>query len=331
VRQKVTINDVAALTGVSVSTVSHALSGRRKISDEVRKRIFDAVTQLNYRPSYTARVMSSKRTMLVAALISDCGNAATGQLFEAINAELARYSYKMVLAVTGPTKERGREMLATFSTGMVDGIINMMYQIETNEAKHICNPVPVVTYLRQDSAPVYIDFENAAIQAMEYLWSQGHRRIGFITSNTRIYNGIEPCLTGVKQFLSSKRVDFDPQLIYEGSNTCDSGMIAAENLYKQGVTAIFAGNDQMAAGVYQWAYQNNLRVPDDLSVIGFDDSPLATSVCPPLTTLQFPNQEIARHTVESLIAKIELQQDPIQTKVIRPTLIIRRSTQPVNI
>ena len=273
--------------------------------------------------------MSTKRTMLIAALVSDCGNAASGVLFEALNAELARYDYKMVLAVGGMSKEKGREMLQAFSTGIVDGIINMMYQIETNEAKHICNPIPVITFLRQDSAPIYIDFENAAIQALEYLWSQGHRRIGLITSNTRVYNGVEPCLTGYKQFMSSKGETFDPQLIFEGNNTCDCGIIAAEQLYKHDITAIFAGNDQMASGVYQWAYQNNLRIPDDLSVIGFDDSPLATAVCPPLTTIQFPNQEVSRHTVDSLMAKIGGHPDMAQTKIIRPTLIIRRSTQSI--
>ncbi|MBN2642620.1 MAG: LacI family DNA-binding transcriptional regulator [Victivallales bacterium] len=324
-KNKITINDVAAYTGVSPSTVSHALSGRRKISDKVRGRIFDAVEKLNYRPSYTAQVLSSKRTMLVGALVSDCGNAASGMLFEALNAELDRHSYKMVLGISGTSHERGMELLKAFSSGLVDGIINMMYQIDTNEAKVICSPVPVVTYLRQDQAPIYIDFESSIMTGLEYLWSMGHRRIGFITSHSRVYNSVDPCLSGFKHFLSLKGAEFDPLLVMEGNNTSENGGAIAERLYRQGVSAIFAGNDQMATGVYQWAMMNGVKIPEDLSVLGFDDSPLATAVCPPLTTLQMPVAEIARHTVESLVARIEGLAETAQTRVVCPTLIIRKS------
>jgi len=324
--QKVTISDVAAHTGVSTSTVSHALSGRRKISDKVRQKIFDAVTQLNYRPSYAAQVMNTKRTMLIGVLTDQSRNPSSGVLFEALQNELVKHCYSMVLGVAGLDESAGRAMLTKFSTGMVDGIINMLPQIETNEAKHICAPVPVVTYQRQDSAPVYINYEDSICKVMEYLWSLGHRRIGFVTSETRTFGGIDPTLTGFKRFLSGKNVDFDEQLIYAGRNDIDSGIIAAERFCRQGVSAIFAGNDQMAVGVYQWAYTNGVKIPKDISVVGFDDSPLATAVFPQLTTVQLPLVELASHTVESLMRKIDGGTDNTQTKIINPSLVIRKST-----
>lgn len=324
--QKVTISDVAAYTGVSPSTVSHALSGRRKISDKVRQKIFDAVSQLNYRPSYAAQVMNTKRTMLIGVVTDQSRNPSSGVLFESLQNELAKHSYSMVLGVAGLEEEAGRNMLEKFSTGMVDGIINMLPQIETNEAKHICAPVPVVTYQRQDSAPIYINFEDSICQMMEYLWSMGHRRIGFITSETRTFGGVDPAFTGYKQFLSGKNAEFDERLVFAGKNDIDSGIIAAERFSRQDVSAIFAGNDQMAVGVYQWCYTNGVKIPEDISVVGFDDSPLAMAVFPQLTTIQLPLVELAGHTVESLMRKISGDAENAQTKIINPRLIVRKST-----
>ena len=323
---KAKITDVARAAGVSVTTVSHTLSGRRPVGEEVRGRVLRAIRELNYRPNYFAGAMKQNRTGLVGILVDQCRNAATGILLEGMEQELGSRGYEIVLGIAGLDRAKGTRLLEKFASGMVDGVINMLPQLSSDEAELIAPSLPLVTHLRQASAPVYIDYEEGARQAFEYLRGLGHRRTGCISSRRRRMTAADPVLDGCRSFLASIGETPDPALFADGDDTIDGGRRAAAQLLEQGVTAIFAANDQMALGAYQRAYALGLRIPEQLSVIGYDDTPQAISVYPLLTSVQIPFGEIARYTVEGLLRKLDGEAQPLQPRVIHPQLIVRNST-----
>ena len=146
--KKTTIIDVAKAVGVSPSTVSHAISGKREISTAVKQRIFEKIRELDYRPNFFAQAMKNSSTRLIGIVADECRNPGPALLIDTLTAELARHSYEAVVGLTGLNLEKGREMLRRFSTGLVDGIINLLPQIDSNEAVLLCGTVPVVTHLR---------------------------------------------------------------------------------------------------------------------------------------------------------------------------------------
>ncbi len=331
-KKAATIIDVAKAAGVSPSTVSHAISGKRAISNEVKHRIFEQIRALNYRPSFFAQAMKSNSTKLIGILCQECRNPITSLLVDALASELSRHSYDMVLGMTGLDLVKGREMLRRFSAGMVDGVINMLPQIDSTEAAILCGDVPVVTMMRQDNAPLIPDYAGLVRDILEYLWGQGHRRVGYIASTTRNYNGEDPAIAAYAAFLAARGETLDRGLAVYGSDDIESGTAAMEKICRYApVTAVFTGNDQMAFGVYRWAYSRGLRIPDDLSVIGCDDTPQAATVTPPLTTGRYPLAEVAGHTVGTLLARINAEVPPAQAKILNLPLIVRDSVKNISL
>jgi len=188
-----------------------------------------------------------------------------------------------------------------------------------------------MTYLRDYSdAPIHIDLKTAYYEALNYLWDLGHRRIGILVSmkNKSMDDEIEPKFEIYKMFMSAKGC-YDPAMSRAGDGTLSEGMAQAPYLKALGCTAILSGNDQMAAGVLSWAKSSGVKVPSELSVIGYDDSPIASLLTPSLTTLQNPVVEIAGPTAKAMIDKIEGRPRQFQQTIVTPRLLIRESSGPV--
>ncbi len=330
-RSKVTIANVAEAVGVSTSTVSHAISGKRPISDEVKKRIFTAVEQMGYRPNYFAKSVKDQRTMLVGVLVDHCRNPITGELIEYIEANLNRHSYKIILGIAGYDVEKGRTLLQNFSSGMVDGIINMMPQIDNHEAEDLACGVPTVTHTRDPRAPLVINYDAIEAEVMEYLFKMGHRKIGYIASIRRCILDREKLINRYRNLYKSHGLLFNEEYISIGNDDIASGCRLAPELLKQGVSAIFCANDQMAAGVYKYAYAHGITIPNELSVVGFDDSLVATVVLPLLTTVHLPLDEMAAYTVENFLRHLHGDNQVLAPKIIHPKMIIRDSVRKIKI
>lgn len=324
--KKTTIIDVAKAVGVSPSTVSHAISGKREISTAVKQRIFEKIRELDYRPNFFAQAMKNSSTRLIGIVADECRNPGPALLIDTLTAELARHSYEAVVGLTGLNLEKGREMLRRFSTGLVDGIINLLPQIDSNEAELLCGTVPVVTHLRDKAAPLRLDYEGMTRELLEYLWSNGHRRIGYIASRTRLYGLPDPSIAVYAAFMESRREPHTSRLIFEGEDSIESGIAGAEAIFsRERVSAIFTGNDQMAFGVYRWAFEKRLSIPEELSVVGFDDVPQAATVIPPLTTFRFPVREVAEHAVRLLLAKQQKTFRPEESRTLHMQITVRNS------
>lgn len=323
---KVKISDVAKAAGVSVTTVSHTLSGRRPVGEEVRAKVLAVIKELGYRPNYFAGAMKQKRSGFVGILVDQCRNSSTGILLDEMERYLGAHGYEIVLGIAGLDQEKGRKLLEKFASGMVDGVINMLPQLSSEDAELIAPSLPIVTYLRQASAPVYIDYEDGGRQAFEYLRGLGHTKIGYISSSRRRMNAMDPVLSGCMNFLSSIGETMDSSMLVCGEDTIEGGRKAAAILLQRGATAIFAGNDLMALGVYQRAYSQGLKIPEQLSVIGYDDSPQAISVYPLLSSVQIPFGQIAQYTAQALLDALTGENATPQPKVIHTVLISRDST-----
>lgn len=326
--KSIKVSDVANRLGISKTTVSHALSGNRPTSSRTRKRVFEAVRTLGYTPNYAARTLATKKTMLVAILAPDMSNPFTASLLSSFGKALSANSYNMLLAIV-EEHDCAVNYLRQFASGMVDGIINMVPAISALEARALCQDLPLVTFMRDEiECPTYVDYIDGAKSAMSHLWGLGHRKIGMIAFHENAPDANEEGrVLGYREFLHMQGQTNTDELLFFGSGHNDSELAhQAECLYKKGVTAIFTSNDEMATGVINWSFNKGLKVPDDLSVIGFNDSPIAHSACPPLTTVQLPIRPLAQSTVEALLSRMNGGRHPSQKEFIIPRLVVRSST-----
>ncbi len=329
-KKAATIVDVAKAVGVSPSTVSHALSGKRVISGPVKEKIFETIRELDYRPAFYAQALKNSFTGLIGVVVNECRNPGAALFLDGLAAELEKFSLKPVIGLTGLNHAMAAEMFRRFSTGLVDGVINLLPQITPEEAEELCGAIPVVTNIRESSIPVLLDYQKLTRDILEYFYSMGHRDIGYITSPTRFVLE-DPTAAVMKKFYAEHGIAFDGKLVYTGDDSIESGIRGMDQFVgHRRVTAVFCGNDQMAFGVYRWAFEHKVRIPEELSVIGFDNVPQAATIIPPLTTARFPYVEIVEHTVKLLMAKLEKRQVPPGKMILEMPLIIRHSVADIS-
>ncbi len=330
-KKATTIIDVARATGVSPSTVSHAISGKRAISPPVKKKIFEKIQELDYRPAFYAQALKNSSTGLIGVVVSECRNPGAALFLDGLAAKLEEFSYKPVIGLTGMSHEKGEEMLRRFSSGLVDGVINLLPYITPDEAQELCGVVPVVTNIRESIIPVILDYSKLTLDILEHFWERGHRKIGYITSRTR-FEREDPTPRLMQKFFEERNTPFHlEEQTFPGDDSIEGGIRGCEHLFRNGncVSAVFCGNDMMAFGVYRWAYEHKVSIPHDLSVVGFDNVPQAATIVPPLTTASFPYAEIIDHTVRLLMAKLERRQVAPGKMILEMPLIARHSVATV--
>ncbi|GGB22579.1 LacI family transcriptional regulator [Flexivirga endophytica] len=319
------IRDVAKLARVSHQTVSRVLNDHPYIRPATRERVLAAMAELNYRPNRAARTLATSRShtigVLLTASASHYGPASTIAAVE----EAARdRGYSVVLA------SPGRVEVAEFSDALdhliregVDGIIAVAPQIRAAAAvAKLHNPVPVVM-IQCDSGDPRLSVDNrvGGKLAAEHLWRLGHRRLAHVSGPgdwseaTARRHGFEEALADVGS---------GPVAIAEGDWSAESGYRAFEHLRDSGCTAVFCANDQMALGLIHAAHDDGRRVPRDLSIIGFDDTPEAAHYLPPLTTIRQDFHMVGRRAVDSLLSALD--GTPKHGRSIHPKLVVRDST-----
>lgn len=321
---KATLKELAEECGVSINTVSRALNGKTKAawasSAERLARIQAAAERRGYQPNWAARAMRKRKTMQIGFLTRDLSNPISSERVEVYSEELGSRGYKLLLGLT--RGERPDAFLADFSAGLVDGVVNYDPTVETRELAERLT-VPLVSPLRNDRwSPVRFDFAGAIRAAMEHVWSQGHRRIGFIRgADTAVRE------EAYRGFLAEAGVAVPEAWVAAGDGTIEAGEREALGLRDAGCTAVVAANDMTAIGVIRAAEQAGLRVPEDLSVVGFDDTAWATIVSPELTTIALPTRSVATITVEALLARIDSRR-PRPRQTLESSLKVRESTGP---
>jgi len=334
-QRPVTLLNVARLAGVSTATVSRALEKPQSVAKATRARVMEAVAACGYTPNIVARNLRKQETRLITILLADVTNPFFNEIVRGIEQVARENGYSVLLADSendpGQENAYGRLLATKRTDGMILLNGRMPSGLQLPSEKSVDFPIVVACeYLSNVDLPtVQIDNIAAAKQATEHLLKLGHRRIGFITGP--VWNVLSrDRLHGYRDAILEGGQAFDQSLIVNGDFSIRSGIAATESLLNlpSPPTAIFASNDEMAFGAIRAVRDAGLRVPGDMSVVGFDDIRFAAFFDPPLTTIRQPGQEIGRWAMAHLI-KILGGEQVADRRVSLPTeLIVRGSTAP---
>jgi LacI family transcriptional regulator len=331
----VTIVDVAREAGVSYSTVSRVVNNYEHVKPETREKVLNAMMRLGYVVNQQARSLRGGRSQVIGLLVPEVGNSYIGAIIRGIDAELAASQYDLMLYTTHRQKTKESTYVATITRGLADGLLLLL-------------PTNVEAYMaslqRQQFAHVLIDYQHVdndltstlqstnwqgAFEATNYLINLGHRRIGYIVGLKEMQCSLDR-LAGYRAALEAHGIDYVPELVYMGDFFRTQGYEAARQFLAlpHPPTAIFAANDTSAFGAIEAVRGEGLRVPDDISVIGFDNIPEAAQVHPGLTTVRQPLEEMGRLAVQILLNRLDDPDLPGERVELPTELVIRESCKP---
>lgn len=294
----VTIYDVAREANVSMATVSRVVNGNPNVKPSTRKKVLEAIERLGYRPNAVARGLASKKTTTVGVIIPDISSIFFAELARGIEDIATMYKYNIILSNSDQNKEKELHLLNTMLAKQVDGILFMGGNIteeHVNEFQKSDVPIVLAATIEENHLipSVNIDYEQAAFEAVTHLLDKGHTRVAYVTgpANDPIN---EKKLEGYRRALEEHGIAYDEALVVEGDYSYDSGIEAYEKIaeLEEKPTAVFAGTDEMALGIIHGAQDHGVQVPEQLEVIGFDNTRLATMVRPRLTTVVQPMYDI---------------------------------------
>jgi LacI family transcriptional regulator len=324
---RVTMATIAAAAEVSVPTVSKVLNGRGDVADETRLRVESVLGQLGYARNYRRKTQPAR---IIDLLCQELSPWAAEIISGASAVALAAKSRIAVTMVSGNTDVD--LWLKSLAASRTDGVILVLTELSAPHRQRLAGlrvPVVIVDPAgRPDPHVLTIGAANWAggLAATEHLLQLGHQRIGMITGSPDV-----PCsqarLDGYRAALERAGIGFDPALVKTGDFHYESALTAALELLRlpDRPTAIFAASDVQAMGVYEAARQNGMRLPEDLSVVGFDDIPMAQWVSPPLTTMRQPLSEMATMATKTVLAG---GTTGLQNRVeLATTLVVRSSTR----
>lgn len=335
IRKRVTIRDIADEAGVSVATVSRVINDRPDVASKTRADVLRVMRAHSFVTNRSARALSIGRTGLIGVTVPFVDESYFTAIISGASEALYEQGQRAVLCPTHHEHEREATLLARLMDGTTDGAIVLLPKESGDglrKLQHAGYPF-VVADLRQP-----LDADIPAVTAtnlaggksgVDHLLRLGHRRIGLITGVPG-WTATEERLEGYRVALASAGAPIDPDLVVEGDFTSESGYSAARRLalLPDPPTAIVASNDNMAAGALRAASEHGLRVPDDLSIVGFDDTAVARDLIPRLTTVRQPLAELGRTAVSLLNRLIEGQSTETLRVELATRLIVRESTGP---
>jgi LacI family transcriptional regulator len=329
--KRATLHDIARIAGVSAQTVSRVLNDQKGVSEETRKRIQQIIDEMNYQPNIAARVLNSQRTFLLEVILVDVGYM--GEIGDTI-AEMAKTAkdanYNIIFTIT--TTSELEVTLKQSAARMIDGFILLAPRLNASDDEiiRISRGIPFVRMSNQlgTSIPsVTYDFRQGTQTLMQYLLTLGHRYIAEISGPLDQLNALARHEEW-ETFLVSHHLPLGPSVAVNYG--IQSGYDAALKLLQSGevFTAVFAGNDDLALGALRAFSDANIRVPEEVSVIGFDDARHAAFIRPSLTTIRLDLVSLGRIAAKYLIEIIEDETLIPHQRVLTPELIVRESTAP---
>ena len=333
--QRLTIRQIADLAGVSIATVSRVLNGRGDVADETRELVSQVIRENGYTANRSARGLSAGRTGLVGVLVPLVYPAYFSAILAGAAEALSEQDLRVVLSPTGHEHDREVSLLDRLMHGLTDGALIVLPEESSEELEVLVDQgyrfvvVDPLMPLAERIPSVSAAHASGAHQAMRHLLELGHRRIAAITG-PQGWVATEDRRRGYHGALAAAGILPDPALEVEADFEILGGRVATRKLLDLGEppTAIFAFNDNHAIGAIQAARERGLRVPEDLSVVGFDDVEHATIVSPALTTVRQPLAEMGRTAVSLLMRLLEKQRFETLRVELGTRLVVRDSTGP---
>jgi len=331
-RRIVTIQDVAQAAGVSVTTVSRVLNDKDDVSQETYERVQKVIEELGYTSNLAARSMRSLRTNVLGLIMPDAGAPFPIEVMKGVNSAISALDYNLIIYTCGDERkhyaaDREKKFVSLLNNSITDGVI-----VITPAAKHFTTNAPLVAVDPHHAGTEYPAIistnRQGAMDAMDYLIGLGHRRIAHIAGRPDLKSA-ERRLRGYQDSLERAGIPFDPDLVAQGDFTAHSGLECTRQLLAlpDPPTAIFCANDETAFGAYQAAQEAGLSIPQDLSIVGFDNIPNAALISPGLTTVDQSIREmgiLATHVLVDLIKGVPLKETVFHTNT---RLVIRESCQ----
>jgi LacI family transcriptional regulator len=329
----ITIFDVADEAGVSFSTVSRVLNNKDHVSQEKRERVLRAMAQLGYVANEQARSLAGGASRVIGLLVDYLSTSYMDEIIRGIDGVLDEENYDLVIYTTRRRKTKESVYVTKLTRGLADGLLlilprNAAAYLDTLHQRQFPYVLTGCCSDGQNVPSVSTTNFRGACDAVNYLLALGHRRIGFITGDMA-FGGARDRLDGYKTTLKEHGIPLDPQLVCKGDFMQPRGYQCAHQLLSlsEPPTAIFASNDMMAFGVMEAARERGLSLPDDLSIIGFDDIPQAAHMHPALTTVRQPIEEIGRSAARLLLKYIAQPTAEIERIELPTELIVRASCQ----
>lgn len=322
-----TIRDVAKLAKVSVATVSRVINENGYVNDKTKQTVEEAIYELDYRPNDVARSLFKGKSKMIALFVPDIMNPFFPELARAVEDVTNKHGYTFILCNTDNNNKKEMSYMSALSQKSIDGIILVSNTMTANQMKGV--KAPIISLDRETNAgfiSITVNNRTGASQAVKHLQKQGCKYIAHISgpeSVSSARNRMEGYLDVVQE-----EKWFSPHFIGAGNYTIDEAYKATKSLLNNNpeIDGIFAANDVMGVGVLRAAASLGLKVPDELSVIGFDGIKLGETTSPSLTTMAQPIYHSGKRAAEILIKKIEEPSITIKSEEHRVQLMEREST-----
>lgn len=326
-QKKITLQDVALLAGVSVSTVSRVMTGNASVADDKRAKVMLAAKQLGYRQNMLDLSAVGEPRRVIGIVTQHITNTFYGSIIYSIFDHLRHAEYSSLVADGRWSVQAEKSAIQTLQT-QVDGLIVLGCNATDEDYIQLAKEIPLILVGRSLPALwkqcVWIDNERGAYEATRYLIEMGHHNIAFI-SGARTQIDAQQRQAGYERALREHGIEIERSLIVEGAFTHQSGVLAAEMLLSQraNFSAIFAANDLMAQGAILALYRRGIRVPQDVSIVGYDNQHGSGYALPPLTTVKQPSKQLGIVAAQNMLNLLE-GNDLIEDTLV-PKLIMRES------
>lgn len=328
-----TMHEVAEEAGVSIATVSRVINGNSSVSKPMELAVQKAMKKLHYHPSSLARSLKTNRTMSVGVLVPLLEHPGYSRMASGVEKALFENGYRGLICNSEEDEQRENAYIKMLLQQRVDGIIINTSARDPKYLKELKrNNVPIVLFDRTiegvDCNQVFCDNSRGGYTGVEHLAKLGHRRVGLLAAPT-YPEVMKRRLAGARQAMLDYEMDDDPNLVQNlDSQLFDMGYKAGARLLQMEnpPTAIFSLTDVTAVGLLHAAFELGIRVPDDLSVVGYDDLPIASYMTPTLTTVRQPLLEMGKKAVELLFKSIEDPDARSERAVLQTNLVVRNST-----
>jgi DNA-binding LacI/PurR family transcriptional regulator len=333
--KRVTLGDVALLAGVSAQTVSRVVNHHPYVSEQTRQRVTDAIHQLDYRPNRAARSLVTQRSCMIGIITFGIPNYGPAQMLTHVERMAKARGYGVgFAAITHMSSDEIREAITNLGDHAIDGLVLLTPTegVSHDELTQVCGGIPFVQIdveLGTQAPSVVIDQWHGSQLATQHLIDLGHRDICEISGPSNWYGAQARHRSWIA---TMQAAGLTPGLSVEGDWSPQSGYEKTCEVLDRGAhfSALVAGNDQMALGALRALREHHLRIPEDVSVVGFDDIPEAAYFEPPLTTVRQDFAALGAQSLEYLVALLGYPDTPVHQRVLYPELIERRSTCQAN-
>jgi LacI family transcriptional regulator len=333
----VTIHDIAHEAKVSISTVSRVINNTKEVSPELRKRVFSAIDKHDFMPNQIARSLVTRKTGMIAIIVSNISNTVFGTLTKGVESICRRRDYTLIVCESGGNTENEVKLLRTMSNRQIDGLLftgvdvhrGLVNEIRAQEYPTVLVSQEMSEYDGEKPMPTVIHDNIQAIKdAIHFLYDNGHRKIAFIAGLKDDFSAGKKRCIGYRQSLSELSIEYKESYVDYGDFTFESGYRCMKKIYEENSqlpTAVMACSDLMAIGAMSYLDKMNIKVPEMISIMGFDDIEFASYVKPELSTVRVSYYEAGAIAAQTLFSLMEEQKISISTRHI-PHLIIRRQS-----